>query len=51
LGELLRATDGGEYAKEAISKYFRIVRRDHKSEWANLQTFDPPADPQRSDQG
>jgi len=38
LGELLRSTGGHEYTKDAISKYFRIVRRDTKSAWATRIT-------------
>ena len=45
LGELLRATDGSQYAKDAISKYFRVVRRDTKSAWATRITAE-----QRSEQ-
>jgi hypothetical protein len=38
LGELLRSTGGQQYAKDAITKYFRIVRRDTKSAWATRPT-------------
>jgi hypothetical protein len=44
IGELLRATNGRDYAVEAISKYFRIVRRDQKSVWANQVSSGPQAD-------
>lgn len=44
IGELLRATNGRDYAVEAISKYFRIVRRDQKSVWANQVSPGPQAD-------
>jgi hypothetical protein len=33
MGELLRATGGRQLAKDAISRYFRMVRRDTKSPW------------------
>jgi len=33
MGELLRATGGRQLAKDAISRYFRMVRRDTQSPW------------------
>lgn len=42
VGELLRATKGREYAIDAISKYFRIVRGDQKTQWVNRNSHDPP---------
>jgi len=42
VGELLRATKGREYAIDAISKYFRIVRGDQKTQWVNRNSLDPP---------
>ena len=43
VGELLRATKGREYAIDAISKYFRIVRGDQKTQWDNRNSLDPPS--------
>jgi hypothetical protein len=41
LGELLRATGGRKYAKDAIAKYFRVVRRDTTTFWARQDSIDP----------
>jgi|688.fasta_scaffold11995_8 hypothetical protein len=38
IGELLRATGGRQLAKDAISRYFRIVRRDTKSPWVQRES-------------
>lgn len=40
VGELLQATNGRDFAKDAITRYFRIVRKDLHSPWANRQTLD-----------
>jgi hypothetical protein len=42
VGDLLRATNGREYAIDSISKYFRIVRGDQKTQWVNRNSLDPP---------
>ena len=48
VGDLLRATNGREYAIDSISKYFRIVRGDQKTQWVNQNSLDPPSDPPSS---
>lgn len=47
LGELLRATHGEQFAKDSISKYFRVVRRDQHSAWANRPTAEQEARAER----
>ena len=42
VGDLLRATNGREFAIDSISKYFRIVRGDQKTQWVNPNSLDPP---------
>ena len=41
LGYLLQATGGRQWAKDAISRYFRIVRRDIQSPWSQRESIDP----------
>ena len=48
VGDLLRATNGREYAIDSISKYFRIVRGDQKTQWVHRNSLDPPSDPPSS---
>ena len=36
VGELLRRTNDRQFAINAIVKYFRVVRRDTKSSWSNM---------------
>ena len=48
IGDLLRATNGREYAIDSISKYFRIVRGDQKTQWVHRNSLDPPSDPPSS---
>lgn len=43
VGDLLRATNGREFAIDSISKYFRIVRGDQKTQWVNPNSLDPPS--------
>lgn len=38
MGELLRATGGRQLAKYAISRYFRLVRRDTQSPWVQRES-------------
>ena len=38
MGELLRATGGRQLAKDAISRYFRMVRRDTQSPWVQRES-------------
>jgi len=38
LGDLLQKAEGREFAKDSITRYFRVVRRDFKSPWANRES-------------